>query len=78
MQTLYAVLTVTALSVAVVKLVTENPERLALLQRKPFTCVYCMTWWLAAAISLVIFPTHPYFMIPVVQILAYIVYQKLL
>lgn len=77
MQTFYAVCSVLAFSVLVVTLVADNQKFFARLQFKPFTCVYCMTWWVAIVVGFIVFPEQLY-MIPMLQILAYIAYQRLL
>jgi hypothetical protein len=76
-QTLYAVLATTAISLGVVTLVTDHPDSLSKLQRKPFNCIYCMTWWVAIVVAALLFPSYWYLMAPVVQITAYITYQRL-
>jgi len=74
-QLLYAVLTTVCFAVAITTVVNDNFPKL---QRKPFSCVYCMTWWIAIPISplLQADPLAGFVLIPITQILAWIVYQK--
>lgn len=85
-QVLYAVLitsiAVSALAVAVVRFTTENSTRLwAWLTYKPFSCVYCMTWWLAVILTplcVINDPPTTCLLIPVVHVLAFAFYNKVL
>lgn len=74
-QLLYAVLTTVCFAVAITTVVNDNFPKL---QRKPFNCVYCMTWYVAIILSMSMQPNPlvGFLLIPVTQILAWIIYQK--
>lgn len=79
LQVCYAVLATVAASVAIVTYsahLYERCKRPAFLGNKPFTCVYCMTVWVGAVVSTVVFGDKGIVMWPIVHILAWIVYQK--
>ena len=81
-QTLYAVFTTLALAIGIRTFVADNLSYVSVFTRKPFTCVYCLTFWCAIPVVLVLMPdmeiTDIIVSILVVHILAFIANQKLI